>query len=236
MSQVSRPVQVLLAVTVLFALAWFVALRPKSNVATESAAPPAQTTQAAPGTEGLTNAVGKAQDAVTTANGAAQSSAGAAATPPAATGSAPTQAPAPQAQTDKPASGTTGASKHSVRTGGASAKSLAAARGRVRVARTALRQHKALAIAFVDPHTADARAVGRELQHVSHFGGRAVTLVAPLAQLSDYGFITRQVEVTVAPTVVIVDGRHRATTIVGFTDRGEIEQRLADALPAKHRK
>ncbi len=231
MSQVSRPVQILLAVTALFAVVWFVALRPKPDVASESAVAPAQTTPAAPGTEGLSNAVDKAHDAVTTANGDAERAAqsDAQATPPA-------TAAQPQTSAGKSASGTAGAGEHSARTGGASAKRHAAAHGRVQVARTALRQHKALAIAFVDPHTADARAVGQELRHVSHFGGRAVTLVAPLAQLSDYGFITRQVEVTVAPTVVIVDPRHRATTIVGFADRGEIEQRLADALPAKRRK
>jgi hypothetical protein len=99
----------------------------------------------------------------------------------------------------------------------------------------ALRQRKAVAIAFVDPHTADARAVAQEVRHVSHFGGRAATFAAPLAKLSAYDFITNRVEVTVAPTVVIVDPHRRATTIVGFADRGEIEQRLADALATKRR-
>jgi hypothetical protein len=102
--------------------------------------------------------------------------------------------------------------------------------------KAALLHHRAVAIAFVDPRTADARAVAVEIRHVSHFGGRAVTLAVPLADLSDYDFITKTIEVTVAPTVVIVDPRLRATTIVGFADRGEIEQRLADALAVKRSK
>jgi hypothetical protein len=106
-------------------------------------------------------------------------------------------------------------------------------RGPVASVRAALKLHKAIAIAFVDSATADSQAVERELLHVSHFGGRAFTIAAHLADLSDYGFITKTVEVTVAPTVVIVDPRHRASTIVGFADRGEIEQRLADALAVK---
>jgi hypothetical protein len=55
----------------------------------------------------------------------------------------------------------------------------------------------------------------------------------PIAQLSRYEFITREVAVTVAPTVVIVSPKRTATTIVGFADRGEIEQRLADAVATR---
>jgi hypothetical protein len=99
--------------------------------------------------------------------------------------------------------------------------------------RAALHRHLAVAIAFVDSSTADSQAVERELLHVSRFHGRAYTLSVPLEDLSDYAFITNEVQVTVAPTVVIIDRRGRATTVVGFADRGEIEQRLADALAVK---
>jgi len=217
MSQVSRPMQIALAATLLFLAVWFVALRPKPQSGGEAPAPaPAaqpSSSGAAPGTEGLTRAIDKADEAVTTANG-------------------DTAAPAEQA-------GGAGASEG---TGAARA----ADRGSVRIStkpihthgpvasvRAALRMHKAIAIAFVDSATADSRAVDRELLHVSRFGGRAFTLSVPLADLSDYGFITKSVAVTVAPTVVIVDPQRRATTIVGAADRVEIEQRLADALKAK---
>ncbi len=195
MDQVSRPVQILLAVTVLFAALWFLALKPKPSAGGESAAAPAPAAQTTPapvsgaaaGTEGLKSVAASPKSAA------------------------------------KPHAGHGAAAHHK------------AANAQVRAVKSALRHHKAVAIAFVDPNTADARAVAGEMRHVSHFGGRAVVLSVPLAKLSAYAFITNEVEVTVAPTVVIVDPRRRATTIVGYADRGEIEQRLADALAAKRR-
>lgn len=114
-----------------------------------------------------------------------------------------------------------------------SARRRAAVDPGVRTIRTALRDHKAIAIAFVNPNVADARAVEEELRHVGHHGGRAVTLAVRISQLSRYGFITREVDVTVAPTTVIVAPNREATTIVGFADRFELEQRIAEALAAK---
>jgi len=217
MSQVSRPMQIALAATLLFLAVWMVALRPKSQSGGEAPAPaPAaqpSSSGAAPGTEGLTRAVDKAHEAVTTANGAAEPAARNGAEAPAASAGAPARA----------------GDRSSARI---STKPIHT-HGPVASVRAALRMHKAIAIAFVDSATADSRAVDRELLHVSHFGGRAFTLSVPLADLSDYGFITKSVEVTVAPTVVIVNPQRRATTIVGAADRGEIEQRLADALKAK---
>src|SRR6185312_414416 len=91
MSQVSRPMQIALAATLLLAAVWFVALRPKgSNAGAPAAAvaPAAPATSgAAPGVAGLKRAIDKAHGAVTTASGdaerAAQSNAGGA-QPPAA--------------------------------------------------------------------------------------------------------------------------------------------------------
>jgi hypothetical protein len=222
MSQVSRPVQIALAATLLLALVWFVALRPKpaADGGDTAAAPAVQETPAAPGSAGLERAVDRAEGAVATADADAERASGSSAdaakpAQPAAAAAAPAKSAAP---------------KRAARAAGAGAEAAREVAGPVASVRAALRQRKAIAIAFVDPATADARAVGEELRHVDHFGGRVFTLPVPLARLSDYGFITRNVEVTVAPTVVIVAPDHTATTIVGFTDRGEIEQRLAGAL------
>jgi hypothetical protein len=228
MSQVSRPMQIALGATLLLLAVWFVALRPKSQSG-ESAAPatpPAQTTPApvsgdAPGTQGLANAVDRAHQAVTTANEAGQQAAGSTGEAPAAQSGGAAQA-GPSAKPARAGGGSVHVSRKPIHT-----------HGPVASVRAALRMHKAIAIAFVDSATADSRAVDRELLHVSRFGGRAFTLAVPLADIADYGFITSTVEVTVAPTVVIVDPQRRATSIVGAADRGEIEQRLADALKAK---
>ncbi|MFL5816488.1 MAG: hypothetical protein ACJ76L_02700 [Conexibacter sp.] len=234
MSQVSRPMQIALGATLLLLVVWFVALRPKPSTGDESASAPApaQTTPApssgaAPGTAGLTGAIDKAHEAVTTADGDAARAEQSDADAPAATGGA---AAAPAAGAD-PARAARAGSGGSARP----SKRPIHTHGPVASVRVALKLHKAVAVAFVDSATADSQAVERELLAVSHFGGRAFTIAVPLADLSDYSFITKTVEVTVAPTVVIVDPRRRATTIVGFTDRGEIEQRLADALATKRR-
>jgi len=230
--------QIALGATLLLLVVWLVALRPKPSSGEEAAAPtsaPAQTAPAsdggaAPGTAGLKGAIDKAHGAVATADAdaqrAQQSSADGATAP---TASAPAQSGSATAtaSTPRPAHRSTGA--------GHAARRHHAASPQVRAVKAALRHDKAVAIAFFDPNTADARAVAHEIGHVSTFGGRAVVLAVPLAKLSDYAFITNRVEVTVAPTVVIVDRRRQATTIVGFADRGEIEQRLADALAVRRR-
>jgi hypothetical protein len=208
--------QIALGATLLLLAVWFVALRPKSQSGEEAAAPaPAaqpSSSGAAPGTDGLSHAIDKAHQAVTTANGgAAQSGVDA----PAASGGTTVGA----ARADRGGSGQIDTKPIHTH-------------GPVASVRAALRMHTAIAIAFVDSATADSRSVDRELLHVSRFGGRAFTLSVPLADIADYGFITNTVEVTVAPTVVIVDPQRRATTIVGAADRVEIEQRLADALKA----
>jgi hypothetical protein len=232
--------QIALAATLLLLVVWFVVLRPKPALHDDTAATPpaaasatpAPTGATAPGAAGLGRAVDKAHGAVTTANGdaarAQQTSADGTAAGRAASGAAQ---PATSARTGAAA---THAAKPPGRHGAAPARRRAEG-SQVLAVKSALRHHRAIAIAFVNPRAADARAVGAEIGHVSHFGGRAMTLAVPLSKLSEYDFITKNVEVTVAPTVVIVDPRRRATTIVGFTDRGEIEQRLADALAAKRR-
>jgi hypothetical protein len=236
MSQISRPMQVILAVTLLFAAVWLVALRPKPADGGGSAAAP-QTTPAAPGVTGLKNTIDQAHGAVTTANGDAQRAAGSSAegTTPAtggATASTGTTAHGPAA----PAGSTSASHRRAHAAAHDPARSAghsAAESNEVRIVRSALRHDKAVALAFVDPSTADAQAVAREMLHVSRFHGRAVPLAVPLDELSRFAFITNSVAVTVSPTVVIIDRRQRATTIVGFADRAEIEQRLADALAVK---
>ncbi len=211
--------QIAFAATLLLFAVWFVALRPKPVSEGEAPAPaPAEQSSssgAAPGVDGLSRAVDKAQDAGTSANGGVNGA-------------------AQSGGADAPAA-SNGAPARPSRAGGGGDISTKPIHTHSPVAsvRAALRMHKAIAVAFVDSATADSRAVDRELLHVSHFGGRAFALSVPLADLSDYAFITSNVEVTVAPTVVIIDPQRRARTIVGAADRVEIEQRLADALKVK---
>jgi tartrate dehydratase beta subunit/fumarate hydratase class I family protein len=237
MTQVSRPVQVLLLVTVLFGAVWFVALRSKGS-STGGGAPAAQSAPDAPGAKGLTNAIAKAHNAVGTANAAGQRAAGetvtngGASSAPAA--SAPAHAPArPATHAKAPTHAAVRAHHRSAVAPAHAHRSAAAATGRVKAVNAALRHHKAVVIAFYDPNAADSRLVAEEIRHVSSVHGRALVLAVPINELSRYDAITRQVQITVAPTTVVIDRHGHATTIVGFTDRFEIQQRLADALAAK---
>src|SRR4051794_15386936 len=66
MGQISRPMQILLAVTLLFTAAWFLVLRPKDGAVSSTAAPAASSSNTAPGVKGLGRAVDKAKGAVAT--------------------------------------------------------------------------------------------------------------------------------------------------------------------------
>ena len=238
MSQVSRPMQIALAATLLLAVVWFVALRPKpssdggSSGAPAPAAAQSTASGAAPGVAGLKGAIDKAHGAVATASGDAQRAAGSSADGSSATGHAASPATTAQGAASSAASPIGGRAAHA-RVGAAATHPHVSRQ--VAVVQSALHRHKAVAIAFVDPSTADGQAVAQEMGHVSRFGGRALALAVPLSGLSAYAFITDAVQVTVAPTIVIVDPHGHATTIVGFADGDEIAQRLADALATRRR-
>jgi hypothetical protein len=96
----------------------------------------------------------------------------------------------------------------------------------------AIQTHKTLALLFYNAAAADDRAVRRELAAVPAHGGKVLRLAVPLNELARYGSVTNQVTVNASPTLVVIDGAHHASTLVGFADRFEIAQLVADALAA----
>lgn len=243
MSQVSRPMMIALLGTVLFAGVWLAVLRPKPGAAT-SAAPPAASTPAAapsaPGVNGLTNAIGKAQQAVGTANGASQAHGGTIAPggTPAGGGSPASQAGTPHKPAPSPAPVTHTAAPvtHAPVRHAPVVKHVAprapVATGAVQAAEQALVAHKVLVLLFHNPAAADDRAVLHEVRSLSTRGGRIVVVTAPASALSRFADITRDVQVEQTPTVLFVDRQGKARTIVGFADGQELQQRADDALAA----
>jgi hypothetical protein len=226
--QVSRPVQILLGVTVLVALLWFVALRPKTASPTATSSTPTTATgPTAPGVKGLTDDVAKAHgaagaaagNATRTGGGVAQAGGGATATTPgAATGTgagATTTAPSSPASPVRPVPPT----------------SAAPVRGRDRAAR-ALTQHRVLAALFFNPRASDDRAVVRTLRTMRL--PRTVTTVAiPLQRASDYPAVIAKVAVTGSPTLAVFDRHGTAHTLVGYASSTLMRQRVDDALAAR---
>jgi hypothetical protein len=229
MLQMSRPVQVLAIAAGVFAVAWFLFLRPKPaetpSTPSPSASAPTGPTGGAAGTGNANTTFGKAVDkAVQGANTASQDGARAAGTDPGATTPAPT-APGAAPTTSTP-------STSSPTTPGTAPKPVKAGKGMPAPVAKALDSRKVVLLLFWNPTSADDKAVRRELRGVKRRGGKVYVASAPVSQLARYSGITQGVQVLQSPTIVIVDPNRKASTITGYTDATEIDQAVTDAIAA----
>jgi hypothetical protein len=96
----------------------------------------------------------------------------------------------------------------------------------------AVSQHKVVLILFYNPSAADDTAVKQELAGIPTHGGRVAKFTVPVSQLSSYSAVTNQVPVSSSPTLLLIDKRGEATSLVGFVDQLAISQRVTDALSA----
>jgi hypothetical protein len=226
---VSRPLVGLLVGTVLFFALWLVALKPGSSTSPG-------------GSQGLgqyQSAIDKAHAAVNLANATSAAHGGtivaasprhAASAKPAgvvkpASAAKPWTTTMPAAVT--PAAVVKPATHNPVR------PTVATSVSRLQLVQRALRSGKVLALLFYNGAAADDRAVKSELAAVPKHGRRVVTLAIPISELARYTVVTNQVQISISPTLVIIDRRHQALTITGFADRFEIAQRIAGALAVK---
>ncbi len=60
-----------------------------------------------------------------------------------------------------------------------------------------------------------------------------VKLAIPIGELTRYPVITTQVPVTQSPTLVLIDRRRQATTLVGFVDSFSINQHVDEVLAVR---
>jgi hypothetical protein len=228
MASLPRPLIGLLVATVASFALWYVELRPSSS-STSGGSPS--------GLGQYQSAINQAHKAVAI-SGAANARLGAptstvaahATTAPAHTKAA---APARAHTTTSPATSATSA-KTAAKPARAAAKSSqnTMASPSVSTVEAALSQHKVLAVLFYNG-SADSQAIKQELAGVSTQHGQVVKIAVPLSQLTTFAVITQQVPVVTAPTIVIIDPSSQATSITGYADSLEIQQRIADALAAK---
>jgi hypothetical protein len=214
MNQVSRPVQIALLAVALFAVAWFVALKPGDNATTTAAAPaPAQTTAAPPAAQTTPQ--------TTAPSPTTQSPAQPAATP--ATGSVEEVA----------ATGATRASAAVLTDSGAAADPSAA---QVQVSalpsdvRKAISSKRVVVLLFWNNKGADDRAVFNSVKHLNRRGGKVFVKTDSAKHVSDYSGITGGAQVLQTPTVVVVDKRKRAITLPGYVDGATIDHVVRIAL------
>jgi hypothetical protein len=239
MASLPRPLIALLVATLAGFGLWYVELKPSSSTS-------------AGGSQGVgayQSAINQAHQAVATSNaanariGAPTATAPAPSSPtPAKTTTKTTTAKTTTAKTAASAkAGKTSTSAKPAKTSAAAkptspakpaAKALSAAQ-QVSLITSAIVAHKVVAVLFYNPAAADDVAMAHEIAAVPTNGGQVVKLAVPVSELTNFAIITQQIPVVTAPTLVLIDGSHQATTITGFADTLEITQRVQDALAAK---
>ncbi|HEX8205152.1 MAG TPA: hypothetical protein VF587_03735 [Solirubrobacteraceae bacterium] len=210
MSQISPPLRFLLIGSVLFLAVYMLVLRPGGA---ETAAPAPVATPAAASTPASApgQVVQGAQDAAATAEAAGA----------AAAGETPATATAP---------GTTAAAGAVPETTAKPIEGEVDTKGLPKPVARAVEANKVLVLLFWNPKAADDRAVRAELRDIKSYGNRVVVHVADVARISRYAAIAQGVDVAQSPSVVVVDGKRRATLLTGYTDTASIDQAVADAL------
>jgi hypothetical protein len=227
MSQISPPIRILLVCAVAFLAAWMLFLRPSTDAGTPAADVP-PTTQATPpveaGGEKADSLAGKAVEAANEATAKQDARAEQLA------GGAGETAADPQAgSSDAPATATATPAKPGARTDVPlpSKEALATVPADVR---RAIVNRKILVLGVVAPKGADDRLVRKSLGKVDKLHGRVFVKTVPVKRISRYGTITRGIDVSQTPSVVVVDYRLQATALAGWSDLVTIDQSVVDAI------
>jgi hypothetical protein len=206
MDQVSRPMLIALAATIVLAAVWLVALRPKAPEVADT--PAAPVTAVAPATA----AAAAADAANAKLDGVADGGGTAAATPvtPAATGANAVAEPVTKGAADIKAANTREAA----------------------VVRD-IRRGKVVVLLFWNAKGADDVATRGAVRELSRHGGKVAVHVIPISRVGQYESITQGVTVNQSPTTLVIDKQRRSRAIVGLTERGELTQAVNDALAGR---
>ena len=213
MSQISPPIRIVLVAAVAFLAAWMLVLRPKTEeipppapAATAPAKQPGTTAQSAAG-----QALQAAENAKATAESAAKARAGetAAQTAPA---TAAAKAPAAAAAAAKL---------------GVDPAALASL---PRGVRKALQARQIVVLGFFNRAALDDRLTKKQLEKVHRFHGRVYVHAASLHAVQRYQVITRGVDVSQTPSIVVIDRKMKAQLLTGYVDHVRVEQAVVDAM------
>ena len=213
MDKISLPFRILLVVFCVFAVLWFVVLRPKPGADAEPVTTPA------PGVTGLANDADKAKNAVAAAKAAAARSEAAAnaaggsstTTKPSTTGAKPATPATPAAKPAKPGLADDAAP------GDPSGPLLAS-----------VDAGKVVVVLFWNKNASDDRATRRGLRSIDLHGGKVVASAVPIGDVGRYEAITRGVQVLESPTVLVIGAGGKARAITGYTQAKEIDQAVSD--------
>jgi hypothetical protein len=231
--KISLPFRILLIVALVFAVMWFLVLRPKPAADVEPATP------TAPGVAGLANDVTKANKAVDASNAAAARSESAANAVGGSSTSKPSAAKPSAVKSAKPAASTAKPAKPAAKPAKPVAKPAAkpAAPGLAddaapgdpsRPLLAAVDAGKVVVVLFWNDKASDDRATRRAVRSIDLHGGKVVASVVPIGEVGRYEAITRGVQVLESPTVLVIGAGGKARAITGYTQAKEIDQAVSD--------
>jgi hypothetical protein len=232
--KISLPFRIVLIVALVFAVVWFLVLRPKPAADGEPAVTP-------PGVTGLANDVTKANKAVDASNAAAARSEGAAnavggssttaTTKPSATAAKPgatsaTGKPAKAAKPVKPAKPATPAAVAKPAKPGLADDAAPGDPSRPLLA--SVDAGKVVVVLFWNKNASDDRATRRALRAIDLHDGKVAASAVPIGDVGRYEAITRGVQVLESPTVLVIGAGGKARAITGYTQAKEIDQAVSD--------
>jgi hypothetical protein len=215
--KISLPFRILLVVFLVFAVLWFVVLRPKPVGDAAPAATPA------PGVTGLSNATDKAQGAVDASNASAARNEAAA---NAVGGSSTTTKPS--ATTAKPAAPSAAKPAKPAKPAAPGLADDAAPNDPSRPLLASVDAGKVVVLLFWNKNASDDRATRRGLRSVDLHHGKVVASAVPVADVGRYDAITRGAQVLESPTVLVIGAGGKARAITGYTQAKEIDQAVSD--------
>jgi hypothetical protein len=221
--QVSRPMQIAFVAVVLLAGMWFTVLKPKPA---SSPAPVATAAPVAPGVAGLARAVDKAKAASATSDATnakiQQASDGAAAATPAKKAAKP--AAAKTATPAKPAAVTKAVTPAPVKKPAAVKIPADPSTALINF----LAKGKTVVLLFHGAGADDAAA--RKAVHQTALKDKGVvSAYADISKVADYAAITTDINITTAPTILVIGTNGKTTLLTGYVDAGVVGQAVGDA-------
>jgi hypothetical protein len=93
----------------------------------------------------------------------------------------------------------------------------------------ALAKRHVVVLFFFQPGAADDRATAGAVAALRHGGGHPSVFTAPLSKLSDYRRLINGLDITSAPSTVIVGRDRKARVLEGFLDGRTLAQEVADS-------
>jgi hypothetical protein len=204
-----------LLATVVLAGSWMAFLRPSAvQSTTEEVTAPAKIATKAAKAAAATDKASAATDAATKAV------------------EGTTTTPAQKAQTQKAATQKAATPKAATPATGGAAAPKSTADGQAAVIGE-MEAGKVVVLLFWDKTGADDRAARDAVTDLDRRHGKVAVHAVDVDEVGEYGSVTQGVNVVQSPATLIISPNGKARTIVGLTERTEVDQLVRDALASK---